>query len=147
MALHATAVAVQGHGVLLVGPPGSGKSDLALRLLDRGAGLVADDRVEAHAERGRLWLAPPATIRGLLEVRGLGLVRWPKVETPVAALLLIDLGEPPARLPEPATRSVAGIALPSLAVAPFAASAPLFVELAVARAAASRLWDADGPAA
>lgn len=135
--LHATAIAVGGAGVLLLGPPGIGKSDLALRLIDRGAILIADDRVLAPVVDGRLLLSPPATIAGLLEVRGVGLVRLPFCRT-AAALLAIDLAgssaEEPPRLPEPQTRLIAGLSLPCLALRPFDASTPLKVELAVAAA-------------
>jgi hypothetical protein len=131
MTLHATAVALGEAGVLLVGPPGSGKSDLALRLIDRGATLVADDRVIAEAADGRLLLSPPPTIAGRLEVRGVGLLPMPFVAG-VEARLLLDLARPPERLPTPAPRSIGGVPLPCLALAPFEASAPLKVERAVA---------------
>jgi serine kinase of HPr protein (carbohydrate metabolism regulator) len=128
--IHATAVAVRGAGVLLLGPPGSGKSDLALRLIDRGAVLIADDRVVATAGEGGLRLSAPAAIAGLLEVRGLGLLTLARTEA--EAVLAVDLVSAPDRLPVRALREVAGVRLPVLAVRPFEASAPLKVELAVA---------------
>lgn len=131
MTLHATAVALGEAGVLLLGPPGSGKSDLALRLIDRGATLVADDRVVAEPCGGRLLLSPPPTIAGRLEVRGVGLLAFPHLAG-IAACLALDLATPPERLPTPATRLLGGVALPCLALAPFEASAPLKVERAVA---------------
>lgn len=132
--IHATAVAIAGKGVLLLGPPGSGKSDLALRLIDRGAVLIADDRVHV-AENGTLH--PPPALAGLIEVRGIGILPMPHVDT-VPAALAVDLGEAPQRLPEPAVRRVGGLSLPVIAVAPFDASAPLKVELAVAHRALTR---------
>jgi len=129
--MHATAVSVSGAGVLLVGRPGSGKSDLAFRLIDRGALLIADDRVLLSAEGGRLILSAPPAIAGLLEVRGVGLQRMAHANR-VNAAALFDLEAVPDRLPEPATRSICGINLPIFALSPFEASAPLKLELTVA---------------
>ncbi len=96
MQIHASCVAREGAGVLLLGPSGSGKSDLALRLLDRGFMLVADDRVEIVNGMAR----PPARLAGLLEVRGLGVVRLPYVHEARVALA-VELGTNGPRLPEP----------------------------------------------
>ncbi len=130
--LHATAVSVGGAGVLLLGAPGSGKSDLALRLIDRGATLIADDRVlvEGLAMPPRL-VAPPA-IAGLIEVRGVGILRMPHLSG-VPARLAVRLDCPPERLPEPSVHRVGQAAVPAMALAAFEPSAPLKVELAVAR--------------
>lgn len=128
--IHATAVELHGAGVLILGPPGSGKSDLALRLIDRGARLIADDRV-AFAERGGdLRLSPPSTLAGLIEVRGIGIVRMPFVAD-VPARLVVELGEP-ERMPEPASLPIGGQRLKSIRLLPFEASAPYKVELAMA---------------
>lgn len=109
--------------MLLLGPPGSGKSDLALRLLSRGFVLVADDRVVI--ENG---LARPAPgLAGLLEVRGLGIVRL-AYAAEARLMLAVELGAP-ARLPEP--RRHAGLDLPLVMVEAFAASAPERVALAL----------------
>lgn len=126
--IHATAVAVDGKGVLILGPPGSGKSDLALRLIDRGAVLIADDRVHVAADGT---LHPPPALAGLIEVRGVGILPRPHVAG-VVARLAVDLAAVPQRLPEPAVVDVAGCRLPVLALSPFEGSAPLKVELAVA---------------
>jgi serine kinase of HPr protein (carbohydrate metabolism regulator) len=126
--IHATAVAVGGKGVLLLGPPGSGKSDLALRLIDRGAVLIADDRVHIASDGT---LHPPPALAGLIEVRGLGIVPMPHVSG-VAAVLAVDLGIDPQRMPLPAVSEVGGLRLPGMALSAFEASAPLKVELAVA---------------
>ena len=127
--IHATAVAVGGVGVLLFGPPGSGKSDLALRLIDRGATLIADDRVHVAADGT---LHPPQALAGLIEVRGVGIIALPHTAG-VPAGLAIDLSRPPERLPEPALRDVQGLRLPSFALSAFEASAAQKVELAVAQ--------------
>lgn len=129
--IHATAIAIAGRAVLLVGPPGSGKSDLALRLIDRGAALVADDRVVLTRAGDRVLAAPPPATAGLIEIRGVGIVDAPHVaHVPVA--LVVELAAVPARLPDAATRDVAGVAVPCLALAAFEASAPLKVERALA---------------
>ncbi|MCA3255623.1 MAG: aldolase [Alphaproteobacteria bacterium] len=132
--IHATAVAIDGWAVLLVGPSGAGKSDLALRLIDRGAVLVADDQVELTSAAGRLIASAPATIAGRIEVRGVGILDTPATIAPVA--LVIDLARPPERLPEPAHRDLAGIAVPEIALAPFESSAPIKVERALKAARA-----------
>jgi HPr kinase/phosphorylase len=114
--VHGSCVSRDGDGVLLIGPSGSGKSDLALRLLGRGFDLVADDRVDIDEGIA----APPAALAGLLEVRGLGIVRLPYA--PAARLALVaELGAPADRLPTP-TRH-AGLNLPLIRLDPAAASA------------------------
>lgn len=128
--VHATAVAIGGRAVLLTGPPGSGKSDLALRLIDRGARLIADDQVALTVVGGRLQAAAPPAIAGLLEVRGVGIVPCAAV-TGVPCALLVDLAAPPERLPAPGRRAVAGLALPCVALSPFEPSAALKVEAAL----------------
>jgi serine kinase of HPr protein (carbohydrate metabolism regulator) len=129
--IHASCVAIGGRAVLLLGASGAGKSDLALRLIDRGALLVADDQVELHAAGARLLAAPPARIAGKIEVRGLGILAMAHAtDMPIA--LVIDLDAPVERLPLAATRTVAGVALPVVALAPFEASAPIKVEHALA---------------
>lgn len=74
---HATGVVFCGHGLLLRGPSGSGKSDLALRLIDAGGKLVADDHTRIVREDAGLVMRPPETIRGMIEVRGVGLLKMP----------------------------------------------------------------------
>jgi serine kinase of HPr protein (carbohydrate metabolism regulator) len=136
--LQATAISVEGAGVLLRGAPGSGKSDLALRLIDGGAELIADDGVELMRAGKQLMLrlpaaAPPAT-QGRLEVRGLGILPVPTIETAALGLVieLLRLGAPPPeRLPESATISLLGLAFPVIRLAGLEASAPAKVRLAV----------------
>lgn len=143
--VHASCVDVDGRGVLLLGPPGSGKSDLALRLIDGGAVLVADDRVDIRAAGGRLEASPPETLAGRMEIRGLGIlaVDWrPRATLALAVELLTDAR--PRRLPDPAEWRAAGIALPLIRLAPFEASAVAKVRLAV-RAAGSDSAGASAP--
>jgi HPr kinase/phosphorylase len=100
--LHATCVCVDGRGLLILGPSGSGKSALALRLLALGASLVADDRSEVSVTDGRLIARCPAPITGLIEARGVGILRAPVVNE-AEVRLVADLGQvddqrlPPAR--------------------------------------------------
>src|SRR3546814_19604968 len=74
---HWICVAAGNGGGLILGQSGQGKSDLALRLIDRGARLVADDRCDVWHERGRLWCRPPAPLAGKIDVRGLAIVAPP----------------------------------------------------------------------
>jgi HPr kinase/phosphorylase len=129
-------------GVLLLGPSGSGKSDLALRLIAAGAELVADDRTDLFVRGGRLFARTPARIAGLLEVRAVGILALPYTRQ-VAVTLVVRLGRPGARLPaHKAWKAPAALRLPSkaappvISLAPFEASAP--AKLAVAVAAAAR---------
>lgn len=130
--IHASSVAIGGVAVLLHGLSGAGKSDLALRLIDRGAALVSDDYTLLRRDGDRLLASPPATIAGKMEVRGLGVVEMPHLdEAPVGLLIILD--EPTPRMPDeaPATRELAGIAVPALSLPPLDASAPIKVELAL----------------
>ena len=122
--VHGSCVSRDGDGVLLVGPPGSGKSDLALRLLGRGFELVADDRVDIADGIA----APPAALAGLLEVRGLGIVRLPYAATRPPGLGR-GLGAAAERLPAPGRH--AGLGLPLIRLDAAAASAPERVALAL----------------
>lgn len=118
MQVHGSCAARNGAGVLLLGAPGAGKSDLLLRLLDRGFTLVADDRVEIADGFAR----PPERLAGLLEVRGLGIVRLPFV-APVRLVLAVALGAAGERLPRAARYEPANLPLLTLdATAPSAAS-------------------------
>ncbi|ARJ66271.1 serine/threonine protein kinase [Magnetospirillum sp. ME-1] len=130
--VHGTCVAIAGRGVLLRGPSGSGKSDLALRLIDGGALLVADDQTRLERDGGTLLASPPATIAGMIEARGLGLVRLPHLAR-VPLVLLIDLVRPSEveRLPEANTLELLGLPVRHLRLAPFEASAAAKVRLAM----------------
>lgn len=136
--VHGTSVALGGEGILLRGPSGSGKSDLALRLIDGGARLVADDQTELRRVKGTLMMRAPAMIAGCLEVRGVGILRVPSL--PAAPLrLVVDLVAPDAveRLPEPAECALLGLSVPLLRLAPFEASAPAKLRLALGASVAA----------
>ena len=114
------------RGVLIEGESGSGKSDLALRCLTLGFRLVADDRTTLWLSEGRLFGSAPAPIAGLIEARGLGITpvearRFAEVGLVVRCLLPAD---PLERMPEPATRTLLGVAIPRIAVRPLEASSP-----------------------
>jgi serine kinase of HPr protein (carbohydrate metabolism regulator) len=128
--LHATTVAIDGMAVMIEGVSGSGKSDLALRLIDRGASLVSDDQTLV-VRSGKILLArAPATIAGRIEVRGLGILAMPHVEdVPVGLLVRVDAAID--RMPERRLRRIAGIDVRQVAIDPFHASAPIKVELAL----------------
>ncbi|MBO6948813.1 MAG: serine/threonine protein kinase [Rhodospirillales bacterium] len=130
--IHATAVAIDGRGVLILGPSGAGKSDLALRLIDEGAILIADDRVDLTPDNGGVLLSGPATIAGLLEVRGVGIVRM-RYETKVSLSLVVDLVEPEdmERLPDRLTGDFMGASVRRIALDPFQVSAPAKIRLAL----------------
>lgn len=119
--MQAGAVAIGGRALLIEGPPGAGKSSLALALIDRGAGLIGDDGVTLTATAdGLLIAAPPPNIAGLIEVRGVGLVRVPPAPPAPVALILALGGSAPERLPHaplPA-RVIAGVPIPVLAFDP-----------------------------
>lgn len=131
--LHASCVAIGTHAVLIEGQSGAGKSDLALRLIDRGAALVSDDYTML-VRSGRVLLAtPPATIAGKIEVRGLGIFDMPHVDRiPVA--LLIELTDEVERMPfDLEKRRIAGIDVPVIALNGLHASGPIKVEMALKR--------------
>ena len=129
--VHASAIAIEGRAVLIGGLPGAGKSDLALRLIDRGAVLISDDYCDVLRSEGALRASAPATILGKMELRGVGILELPTVQqVPVA--LFVDLDHKPDRLPEPGeTRALAGVAIPVVRLAGLEPSAPLKVEAAL----------------
>ncbi len=112
--LHASCVALDGRGVLICGPSGSGKSALALELMARGASLVADDRTEVRRVGKYLLARAPAAICGLIEARGVGILRA-DVVTEVQLHVIVDMGQlETARLPRHLEGQILDIALPRL---------------------------------
>jgi HPr kinase/phosphorylase len=116
--IHASAVAFGPAGAVLIeGPSGSGKSALALALIGAGADLVADDRTVIFAQGGVLYARAPAAIAGLVEVRGLGVIRLAARRLARVRLVLALGAEAPPRLPPAATCRRLGCELPFLAAA------------------------------
>ena len=129
--VHASCVAIGGRGILIAGRSGSGKSDLALRLVDRGAALVSDDYTLVTRAGDRLVGSAPETISGKIEVRGIGVVELGALAD-VPICLLVDLDREVERLPEgPGKVSIAGLELPAIAFAALEASAPIKLEYAL----------------
>jgi HPr kinase/phosphorylase len=139
--VHATALAMGDRGVVIRGPSGSGKSDLALRCLGLAASelvplpfrLIADDWVELARAGVAVALTCPHAIVGRLEVRGVGIVRIQPVETAQLALVvdLVSQSQPIERLPENETAELLGLRVPRLALHAFEVSAPLKIALAL----------------
>jgi serine kinase of HPr protein (carbohydrate metabolism regulator) len=131
--IHASTVASDGRAVLISGPSGSGKSDLALRLIDRGFTLVSDDQTIVRRDGDRLVASAPPTIKGKLEIRGIGIVEMDIVnDVPVA--LFVQLTSEIMRLPDDRReRPVLGVNLPLVSVDALTASAPSKVALALDR--------------
>jgi len=131
--VHASTVATDGRAVLIMGPSGYGKSDLALRLLDRSFTLVSDDQTIVRKDGERLIASAPPNIAGKLEIRGIGIVQMePATNVPVA--LLVELTSEIQRLPdESRERPLLGIKLPLISIDAMTASAPSKVALALDR--------------
>ena len=131
--LHASSVASNGRAVLITGPSGSGKSDLALRLLDRGFTLVSDDQTVLKKDGDRLLASAPPTIAGKLEIRGIGIIEIDRVDdVPVA--MIVELTSDIQRLPDDSReRPILGVRLPLITIDAMTASAPSKVALALDR--------------
>ena len=131
--LHASTVALDGRAVLIMGPSGSGKSDLALRLLDRGFVLVSDDQTIVKKQGDKLIASSPATIRGKLEIRGVGIVDMESSDN-VPVALAVELTSDISRLPDDSReRPILGLAVPLISVDAMTASAASKVALALDR--------------
>jgi serine kinase of HPr protein (carbohydrate metabolism regulator) len=131
--IHASSVARDGRAVLITGPSGSGKSDLALRLLDRGFSLVSDDQTLVKRDGDRLVATAPPNIAGKLEVRGIGIVDVEQVsDVPIG--LIVELTSEIQRMPDDnLERLILGVKLPLISIDAMTASAPSKVALALDR--------------
>ncbi len=131
--IHASSVATEGRAVLISGPSGSGKSDLSLRLLDRGFALVSDDQTIVRRDGDRLIASAPPALTGKLEIRGIGIVDMDHLaDVPVA--LFVELTSEIQRLPdENRERPVLGVPIPLISIDATAASAASKVALALDR--------------
>lgn len=146
--LHATTIALGDHGVAILGPPGAGKSDLALRLIDRGAVLVSDDQTLLEVRDGQVIAGPPDSIAGKLEVRGIGIVELPfRAGVPLRLLVELRPQQEIERLPEDERRVLCGVPLRLVALDPNFVSAPEKLRLALRAEAAliMRAPDAGAP--
>ncbi|HWJ58091.1 MAG TPA: aldolase [Sphingomicrobium sp.] len=131
--LHASTVAIDGRAVIISGPSGSGKSDLTLRLLDRGFALVSDDQTIVKRDGNRLIASAPENIAGKLEIRGIGIVDIDHLQS-VAVALLVELTSDIQRLPDDSReRPILGVAVPLISIDAMTASAPSKVALALDR--------------
>ncbi|HKC02909.1 MAG TPA: HPr kinase/phosphatase C-terminal domain-containing protein [Sphingomicrobium sp.] len=131
--VHASTVAVDGRAVLITGPSGSGKSDLTLRLLDRGFVLVSDDQTMVKRHGEQLLASAPPNIAGKLEIRGIGIVEMDSVsDLPIA--LIVELTSDIQRLPDDSReRPILGVSLPLITIDAMTASAPSKVALGLDR--------------
>ena len=131
--VHASTVALDGRAVLISGPSGSGKSDLTLRLLDRGFTLISDDQTIVRKDGDQLLASAPPNIAGKLEIRGIGIVEMEMIDdVPVA--LLVELTSDIQRLPDDSReRPILGVPLPLISIDAMTASAPSKVALALDR--------------
>jgi serine kinase of HPr protein (carbohydrate metabolism regulator) len=132
MLVHATTLDIAGLGILILGGSGAGKSDLALRLIAEGALLVSDDQTEIEVRGDGLWATAPSTIAGLIEARGVGIVRAP-TKAASRLRLAVQLVEAVERMPEWRSWVLegSGAGLPLVEINPFEASAPAKLRLAL----------------
>jgi len=131
--VHASTVAIGGRAVLITGPSGSGKSDLALRLLDRGFTLVSDDQTVVKKDGNRLIASAPPTIAGKLEIRGLGIIGMERADN-VPVALIVELTSDIQRIPDDSReRPILGVKIPLITIDAMTASAPSKVAIALDR--------------
>ena len=129
----ASCIAIGDVALAIEGAPGSGKSSLALALIDRGAVLIGDDAVRLTRGGDHLLASPPPNIEGLLEVRGVGLFEMP-LSAPRPLALVLSLGAEGERLPEAAqSREILGVRVPCLAFDPGSIAPAPRAEMALAR--------------
>jgi serine kinase of HPr protein (carbohydrate metabolism regulator) len=130
---HASCVAITGAGIMISGPSNSGKSDLALRLIDRGAILICDDYVDLWRHDSQIMMEAPARIAGKMEVRSLGIFDCEHVSN-IPLMLQVQLKSQIERFPmDSQTETIMTINVPTIAINPIEASAPIKVEMALKR--------------
>ena len=131
--IHGTCVAFGRAGVLIRGSSGSGKSDLALRLIDNKAKLVSDDQVLAMEKNGKIVLSAPRSIAGKIEVRGVGIMDMQYTKSSTLALIvdLVDMGEVIERLPKKKFTRLLGVKVPVIELSSFESSALAKLKLAL----------------
>ncbi|MEL7468801.1 MAG: serine kinase [Pseudomonadota bacterium] len=110
--LHASAVSVDGRGCLITGPSGSGKSTLGLEIMALGGHLIADDRVDLARDGDRVLLSAPPVLKGLIEARGIGIIRATDSVACAPCAYVVDLARTAERLPSPQFRDLLGIPCP-----------------------------------
>ena len=133
LARQATCVAIAGRALLIEGPSGSGKSSLALALIDRGAELIGDDGVVLETRGGTLFAHPHPRTRGLLEVRNLGLIAMPVCDAaPMALVIRLDR-EAPRYVEEPESLSIGGVDVPLARLWPGGEVLALKAEMSLSR--------------
>jgi serine kinase of HPr protein (carbohydrate metabolism regulator) len=130
---HASSVAIGENAVLIQGASGAGKSDLALRLIDRGAILVSDDYTVVQRRERQLWAVSAPNIAGKIEVRNLGILNTPHVSD-IPVRLVVALSNETERFPfEEKAETILGIDVPLVTLAAFESSTPIKVEMALKR--------------
>ena len=129
--IHGSAVRLGDKGVLLLGKSGRGKSDLALRMIDRGAILIADDQVRLSRAGDRLVAAAPPKLSGLIEIRGVGIMRLPCEQAFLDLVVDLDLDGEETRLPEPMIATWHGVELPKIRINARTAAAVAKINIAL----------------
>ena len=130
--VQASAVAIDGRALMIEGPPGSGKSSLAIALIDRGAILIGDDGVQLSVGEEKVLASPPPNIRGKLEIRNVGIIDLPVMSAPLSLILTLTKDAP--RFPDPVEhREILGLAIPVLPFRPGDAIQALRAEYALAQ--------------
>lgn len=132
--VHATCVSLGGKGVLLLGEVGAGKSDLALRLIDRGASLVADDQVQLTARDKKIMAAAPQALRGRIEVRGIGIMTMEYIPSvPLSLAVQLVRAQLVERMPEAEFWGCLGLRVPLLSLCAFEESTAAKIRLFLKR--------------
>ncbi|MAH78739.1 MAG: aldolase [Rickettsiales bacterium] len=127
--LHASSISLEDNGVLIIGPSGSGKSDLALRMIDSGATLISDDITTCRKINGSISLFSSEKIFGLIEVRGIGIIKVPYVENIKLKMIVKLTNQMIDRMPQEKKKKVMGISFPIIEIQPKEVSATAKIKL------------------